>query len=379
MSTSTSPTARSIWQGAKGPVVVGLLIVLVGVFVALVSGGGQPGRHLDPDDTSLLGSRALAQLLRERGVRVDRVDSVERAEALGREGGRLLLVSSISGYSDDDLDRLAAIPGSRLLVGPVGVEALAPGVTHNRDQVTNRSREPECDLPAARLAGSAYIGDAAFEAPGNAVKCYGSTLVSYPIGGGTVTVVGSGEFMTNLRLAEDGNAALAINLASAGGAVTWLVAGPEQGQGELAGPGGKSLTQLMPESITWAVLMAVLAVLVTAFWRGRRLGPVVAEQLPVVVRAAETVEGRGRLYRSRRARGRAADALRAGAIDRIVPRLGLASGAGREAILSAIAVRTGHDVNQIGGALYGGPPADDAQLVALAGYLDFLERTVVTQ
>ena len=48
-----------------------------------------------------------------------------------------------------------------------------------------------------------------------------------------------------------------------------------------------------------------------ALWQARRLGPVVAERLPVVVRAAETVEGRGRLYRARRARDRAAAALRA--------------------------------------------------------------------
>ena len=46
--------------------------------------------------------------------------------------------------------------------------------------------------------------------------------------------------------------------------------------------------------------------LLLALWRARRLGPVVAEPLPVVVRAAETVEGRARLYRRGGARGQAA-------------------------------------------------------------------------
>jgi hypothetical protein len=95
-----------------------------------------------------------------------------------------------------------------------------------------------------------------------------------------------------------------------------------------------------------------------------------------VVRAAETVEGRGQLYRARRARGRAADSLRAGTIDRLTPRLGLYSGADRHQIVTALAVRTGEDQQQVGGALYGPPPADDAGLVALAGYLDFIERKV---
>ena len=61
--------------------------------------------------------------------------------------------------------------------------------------------------------------------------------------------------------------------------------------------------------MTWIVWQLWLVVVLVALWKGRRLGPLVAEQLPVVVRASETVEGRGRLYRSRRARDRAADGV----------------------------------------------------------------------
>ena len=46
-----------------------------------------------------------------------------------------------------------------------------------------------------------------------------------------------------------------------------------------------------------------------------------------MVRASETVEGRGRLYRSRRARDRAADALRTATLQRLLPRLGLGADA----------------------------------------------------
>ncbi|NUT39882.1 MAG: DUF4350 domain-containing protein, partial [Thermoactinospora sp.] len=108
----------------------------------------------------------------------------------------------------------------------------------------------------------------------------------------------------------------------------------------------------------------------------RRLGPVVAEKLPVIVRAAETVEGRGRLYRARRARQRAAESLRAGTIDRLTPRLGLASGAGTHELVAALAGRVREDPQMVGAALYGPPPTDDAGLVALAGYLDSIERQV---
>lgn len=400
MSVSTSATAGSIWRSVRAPALIGLLFLALAIITTALSGSGQPARYLDPDDASLGGARALAQLLRARGVEVDRVDSVAEAETFGAKGDRLLLVTSTMMYGTADAERLAKIPGPRLILGDVGdLSTLAPGVSAKRDTAPLTTRAAECDLPAARLAGTAFTGGVVFNAPKQAVRCYstveGPTLVTYQAGASTITVVGTGAFMTNLRLAEDGNAALAINLASTASAVTWLVDPPPpivadgdgdldgdrdgDGDRDLAGPEGQSLSDLMPDSIGPGVLMAVIAVVVTAFWRGRRLGPVVVERLPVVVRAAETVEGRGRLYRARRARGRAADALRAGAIDRIVPRLGLASGAGQASIVSAIAVRTGHAADQIGEALYGGPPADDAGLVALAGYLDFLERTVVTQ
>lgn len=68
-----------------------------------------------------------------------------------------------------------------------------------------------------------------------------------------------------------------------------------------------SLSDLIPENVHWTIWQLWLVVLLVALWKGRRIGPLVAEELPVVIRASETVEGRGRLYRSRRARDRAAD------------------------------------------------------------------------
>ena len=92
-----------------------------------------------------------------------------------------------------------------------------------------------------------------------------------------------------------------------------------------------------------------LVVLLLALWKGRRIGPLVAEQLPVVVRASETVEGRGRLYRSRRASDRAADALRTATLQRLLPRLGLGPNADPTAIVQTIAQRSGQDPEAVVG------------------------------
>ena len=87
----------------------------------------------------------------------------------------------------------------------------------------------------------------------------------------------------------------------------------------------KSLDDLAPDWVAvlgpWLTFVALLAVI----WRGRRLGPLVFEPLPVIVKAAETAEGRARLYHDAHAVDRAADNLRAGTL----VRLARPSGSGR--------------------------------------------------
>ena len=117
--------------------------------------------------------------------------------------------------------------------------------------------------------------------------------------GHTVAVVGDGTAFTNDAIAQDGNASLALGLLGAhpGSSGTR----PTRSAPAHAGPTG--LSALLPSGSA-SSRPARVAVLVAALWRGRRLGPVVIEELPVLVRAAETTEGRARLYRRRRARGR---------------------------------------------------------------------------
>ncbi|GAA4222047.1 hypothetical protein FHR32_004207 [Streptosporangium album] len=372
--TSTSPTAASLWRGSRGILLVALIVV-AGAVVGVLLGGSGESRPLDPADTSLSGGKGLAQLLRAHGVEVRRVTSVAEAEAAD-SGESALLLSDTSFLDRDEARRLGALSADRIVIGAQRYEdLLTPGIG-STETARPRSREPRCALRAATRAGSAFTGGTAFTAPSGAVGCYPAdgapTLVSYPNGDRTITAVGDGRFMSNLRLAEDGNAALAMNLAGARPLLIWLVAPEttEQGTGE------RSFYDLIPDGVRWAVVQLAFVVLLLALWQGRRLGPVVAERLPVVVRAAETVEGRARLYRARRARDRAAVALRAGFVDRVTPRLGLPSAAGPEAKVDAIAERTGQAGFHVGAALYGPPPADEAGLIALAAYLDMLERQV---
>ena len=137
------------------------------------------------------------------------------------------------------------------------------------------------------------------------------------------------------------------------------------------------LSDLIPPWVGWALLQVIVAVLLTVWWRGRRLGRVVIEPLPVVVRATETVEGRARLYRRSSARGRAADALRGSTTGRLRTRLSLPRGVPLTEVVAAVAVRTGRPETEIAALLTpGDDPTDDAGLTRLAQALDNLENEV---
>ncbi|GAA2623361.1 DUF4350 domain-containing protein [Actinomadura fulvescens] len=385
---SGETTARQVavrrWRTSRGIVFVILAMVLVAIILAALKPTVTP-QFLDPTEPGPGGSRALVELLKQRGTPV----TVARGatDAVSRTGpSSVLVVTRPERLTSADVDRLRGASGDVLLVEPSRrlLEALAPGVSPAAESFEDVA-EPGCSLPAATLAGKVDFGRSeTYEPPRGATGCYRADeyprVVQLPAataGGRTVTVLGAAAPLTNRYLADEGNAALAMNLAGARSSVVWLIPDlPAAGTG-----GDRSIRDLLPLGVNLFFFQLIVAVVLIALWRARRLGPVVAEALPVAVRSAETVEGRARLYRAHHARDRAAAALRAGALERLVPLLGLPRGAAQDPaaateIVAAVARRTDADETAVGGALYGPEPADDAQLVWLADVLDDLERQV---
>jgi hypothetical protein len=373
-SVPVSPRARGVWRSARGVLLVGVIVVVGAALPVLLAGPAPAGGYLDPRDTSLDGGAALAALLRERAVNVTRVDSVQEAVESAGAGTRVL-VSRPDTLPRAQAVRLVASESPLLVIGTSNLGVFLPGA-RARAGAPPQSLAPACDLPAAVRAGSAYLGGATLDPGAGRTGCYPAgghpTLASAD----GVTLVTAGEFMTNRRLDEDGNAALALNLAGADRRLVWLVAPDADGAVASAPGGGPGLVALVPAQVWWAAGTLAFAVLLTALWSGRRLGPVVAEALPVVVRAAETVEGRGRLYRARRAREQAARALCAAAAERIAVRTGLTTAATPGHVVGTAAARIGQDARQVERLLYGPVPDDDRALVRLADELDVLERRV---
>jgi hypothetical protein len=375
--------ARHRWQRSRGVLVAVLALAVLGVLLALMR-PRTGSDFLDPDSPGQQGSRALAEITQQHGTPVTVVRTASAAtERLRAQPDAVLVVVRSDRLVPADLTALRSAPGDRLLVAPSSetLNALAPGV--DSAGTAWGTPQPGCTLPAAAYAGDAdFLGATTYTAPGQATKCYLSGagqagLVQLSVDGATVTVLGTARPLMNQYLADHGNAALAMNLIETRSSAVWLIPDlPSPGSG-----GHKSFGELIPFGVKLAVLQIVIAVALVALWRSRRLGPVVVEPLPVIVRSAEAVEGRARLYRSRRAADRAAEALRAGALERLTALLGMPRSAASDPamaaeIVAAVAAHTGREQAEVGAALYGPPPGDDAGLVSLAGVLDDLERLV---
>jgi len=375
--TAVGPTVGQRWRSARWLLLALAVIVGVATLASYLT-APRPGGPMDPESTSPEGARALVTILREHGVDVIAADDIAAVENAARPDTLILVAQTFYLFDDDLLSRLATLPGDRLLIAPVSRtrEALAPEVKIGGTTTFGDSK-PDCDLREATRAGAVQLGlGDAYEAAGDVpvTRCYGGALVRYIHDGREVTVVSASDFMTNSGLLKQGNAALAMNLAGSHPRLIWYA--PQHSEAGAESGGSARITDLIPDQVIWVVLQLCLVVALLALWKGRRIGPLVAERLPVVVRASETVEGRGRLYRSRRARDRAADALRTAALQRMMPRIGLGHDAEPPAVVTAVAERCGSSPQAVAHILFGPPPASDPDLVNLAHELDNIERQV---
>ncbi len=384
--TTLATRTRTRWQRLRWPVVVVVVFLLL-VGVSSLLQARTSTTPYAPDNPGDGGARALAQILQDQGVDIRYVRSVDRAVALAAEGTTLLVTPDTWMLEPDDLDRLADVPADVVLVdtSSAAVSTFTGGSVAFLWEDARGPGDAACDdvdaLAAERVS----------QATGGLVARSSDVAVCFPAataGGGSpsgtyavlqgehrVTVVAEPRLMTNAELDLAGNAALMLRALGRHETLVWLVPDPMASLGTPS-LGDLFLLSALPD---WTpVLLLQLGVLLVALavWRGRRLGRIVTEPLPVVVRASEAAIGRGRLYQRARSYGHAAAALRAGAAGRTAGRLGLPRTAEATQVIDAVAHATGRPVQQVADLLYGPPPTDDAGLLQLARQLDELESEV---
>ena len=404
-------------------------IIPFGIVVALLLGTLVTGAidtpdtgdadFLSPVSDAAIGSDGLAEVLRGRGITV--VRHTDPRAALADAGGATLFVPAAEYLDPQSAAVLRSLPASTrvVLVDPPTrtlQDANVPLLRAHRRWATAVVASGGCAIPGIAETGDvaarrqSYVVAETFGGGYDACYDRGVLRFSYPQ---EIVVVGAADPFLNGRLDEHDNRAFAAGLLATRPKLVWLdlherYVPPEEppvtytpdpsasetydqptpdprgddsrrdGDGDGDGPAGNgnsddgesddglSLTDVFPPWV-WAMLATLVAALILLLlWAGRRLGPAVSEPLPVEVRSGETVLGRGRLYQRAKARGPAAEVLRQAALKRIEPALGLDSEHTPADVVAAVAARTGRDLVQVDGLLYGPPPAHDDELLDLA-------------
>ncbi|MCQ1999280.1 DUF4350 domain-containing protein [Arthrobacter zhaoxinii] len=380
------PAARSRVTGWLRRHRVPLLLVLLLCAVVLASVWGRTDQDtsaLSPANPAPDGAMAAAEILAGQGVDVQHYEQLAQAQAaLADNPGATLLFLDPSGFlSSEQRKDLADEAGRVVLVEPsfeqladLAPQILSAGLLP-QDPALHRL-DADCTNDDAEAAGTIEAGGKTYRGPVTCFPAPGSqgadAAGSYAATkGGSTVVLGSADLLSNETLDLKGNAALALRTLGADETLVWYQAGPfDVPPSEAPVDPFSFLPPWVNPLLFWFLLVAALA----AFWRGRRLGPLVEEPLPVIVHAAETAEGRARLYQDSKSVGHAAATLRAAAMTRLAAHLRLGPGATADDVTRAAAGASGRSYPATDYLLNQRLPGTGAELVHWAQDLKDLEE-----
>jgi hypothetical protein len=352
-------------------------VVIAVAFAAVGSSGHSYSAALDPSNAGPTGARALAHVLADQGVKVTVVRSAAALESTTLDRNTTVVVTSADDLGTSTLARLQRHLGEAdlVVVHPGYTVAQDLGQPDGLDLRQTANVTADCNDPTYdHLRMSTRTGTAYPEINGSGCFRVGERyLVLKP--GGNLTLVGSADLLSNEQITHADNAAIALRLLGQNPRLVWYV--PDAGD-QVAGDAVPFHT-LLPHWLQPAALLAAIALIALALWRGRRLGRLVTEPLPVVVTAIESTRSRGRLYRKAGDRAHAAAALRRAARVRLADQLGLPRQAADdvEVLVRSLAPHTRTDPARLRGLIGPGhEPRTDDDLILLANHLADLMKEV---
>jgi hypothetical protein len=380
----STPTVRRALRRSLFWVIAVVVIVLIAFAALAVTQSARRGADFGADNPSPNGSAALANVLRQQGVSVTQPASLSSAGKALANGTSTLFLYDPDGYlGSAQLQKLASTAHDVVLLTPGfrQLQALTPTVAQ-AGTVNKKLLSAGCTLPTATRAntvsgaGNGYrvIANPVLSSPVDAVTCFGSGSKTYSLIelDGRITVLGTTDALTNEHIAERGNAALALNVLGKNAHLVWF----QPTIADTTAGGKPTFASLTPPWLTPVMVLLILTTLAAALWRGRRFGPLVVENLPVIVRSSETMHGRARLYQKAGARLRALDALRIGTVDRVGRLCGLPRLATVDEVIAAAAAVTGRSPAEVRQLLFDAVPASDRDLVQYSDALLEIERAV---
>ncbi|WP_411284762.1 DUF4350 domain-containing protein [Lapillicoccus sp.] len=369
-------------------VVIAAVVALIAVVMTWQSPGPATREALDPRNPSPTGAQALARVLADHGVAVTVARGQTELERAGADAGTTVLVATTGDLAEETIDRLAtATLGARRLVvvnpDPWVVRYLSPDI-----DVKQRRRSSDdfattgtgCTTTDVRAGERVSHSQSEFRLLASlpAAACLThdghSVYLALPASSRHAPLVlfGSTSALTNEEFDDADNAAIVLRTLGQSPRLVWYVPSIS----DVPVTDRSRASDLLPPWLGPGLLLVTIAVLFVLLWRGRRLGRLVREPLPVVVRAVETTESRGRIYRRARDASRAALVLQDATRRRAAGYLGLPVTGSPETLMLAVAAASGRRPEEVDLLLHGPPPSADRHLLGLAAQLAALEKEV---
>lgn len=367
-SSAAPPATPTISESvAKTKWIVGgvvLLIVCAAISIGLMrSSDNFPLSIHNPGQD---GAMALAEVLSSRGTEISDIYNNGQAEALGAND--LLVVTDLNVLSDKQILELMYAPTNVLFVGlQYQTNRFKPYVREFNG--AERFETAKCDFGPARTAQTLkYTGNSLIPLKNPTYACFPADAHSYGFlqftrpSGRTLSFLASDSVMTNRGITSEGNATFALNLLGKYQKVGWIT-GPTYSTDSRQSDSAKP--DIMPVQFTNAIILLFAAIIVFAAAKGRRLGRVVNEDLPVVVHGAETVYGRARLYQRAKVFDASARSARRYAARQIGASLHIPAPASAAEMTNAISQYTGRNPQEVYALLYGEDPKTTQELLHL--------------
>ena len=366
-------------------IVVGVLLVATLTMTLLSPAGHGNTDDLDPVNPGYSGAQGLAHVLSEHGVAVTVVRSQRELLDETVDGTSTVVITHTLRLSVRTARAAlahAAPAASVILLDP------DPEVTKGMGLPVDSHLANLSELTAActgagvqagfRLAQAGRAYTATGSDPG-ATTCFpdkrdgGGAMVSLPGAAGRppVILLGDDSLISNGTILDSDNAAIALHLFGRTDHLIWYV--PSLAD---VAPSESSSRSITPLWFGPGLAVATSAVVFLCLWRGRRLGRLVTEPLPVIVRAVETTESRGRMYRKSRDRTRALAVLQLATRRRLTAYLGLSASSAVSGVAAAAAAVSGRGYHDVLDLLSSSAVHDDSSLLELANNLIALEKEV---
>lgn len=375
----TPTAARLARRSLFWIVIVIILLVLAAVGLAL-GASGQDDRPMSAGGATPAGAKALVEVLRHEGVTVVEVETLADARAAVDDRADTTLFFYDPNYY---LNAQQTRQAMELADAVVVLQPTTDALEYISSDIAlagylGGTLPADCEVDAARAAESISTNAMGFrilDDNAELVGCFADdevfSLVQRQHNGLTLTALGATEALSNGEILNEGNAALGLNLLGSTDTLIWYIPSADDFITDV-----KTLDELSPEWVQPVTLTLILVAIAAILWRGRRLGPLIVENLPVTIKASETMQGRARLYEKANARLHTLDSLRIGTIARLAALCGLPVLATVDEVVSTAAAIAGQDPQSVRRLLVDAHPQSDRDLVRLSDELLTLEQTV---